>query len=149
MALIFIDHISFFPLLNSQGFPTVRQIPEPATMRRWGNDQKRAWLSNEIDEFLNVFVFKHHQLDEFVAAVEELDTQQRNGFPCRECGEIFRTHPLRVEYVCYLSFHFIKKNTIFFFFIANLKCFVVVNVVNCGKHHACTLYYKLKTAVNK
>ena len=37
-------------------------------------------------------------MNEFVAAVHELETQERSGYPCRECGETFSTHPSRVEY---------------------------------------------------
>ena len=87
--------------------PTVRKLPDSAILKKWGNDQKRVWLSNEIDEFLKVYVFTKtsQQINEFVAAVEELDTQERSGYPCRECGEIFNTHPTRVEYVynCIIS----------------------------------------------
>lgn len=95
-----------------QGMPSVRKLPDTATLKRWGHDQKRDWLNKEINEFLKAYVFTQtsEQLVEFVAAVEELDTQQRHGYPCRECGMLFTTHPTRVKYVVYITLNPINSN---------------------------------------
>lgn len=92
-----------YPFFNIQGEPTLRKLPDKRIMKTWGNEQKRAWLSDEVNEFIRVFVFTQssQEMNEFVAAVHELETQERSGYPCRECGETFSTHPSRVEYVNY------------------------------------------------
>ena len=86
-------------MLFSQGLPTTCQLPDSAVLKKWGNEQKGDWLSKEVVEFLNVCAFIQTSCDvnDFVAAVDELDTQGRNGYPCRECEEVFNNHPARVE----------------------------------------------------
>lgn len=39
------------------------------------------------------------QLTEFVNAVEDLRVLEKTGYPCRECGQIFKFHSIRVKYV--------------------------------------------------
>lgn len=58
---------------------------------------------NSTNEFIKVFIFTQssQEMNEFVAAVYELETQERSGYSCRECGRTFSTHPSRVEYVNY------------------------------------------------
>lgn len=70
-------------------------------MKNRGNENKREWLYSEIDE-LKAYVLTQtsdEEMDTFVSRVNELDTHQRNGYPCRDCGMIFKYHSIRVEYV--------------------------------------------------
>lgn len=81
------------------GQPEIRKLP--GSQFNWTNEQKRAWLSKEIDEFLKEYVYTESasEMEEFVSRVNELDTQRRDGYPCRECGQIFSYHSTGVEYV--------------------------------------------------
>lgn len=58
---------------------------------------------DSTNEFIKVFIFTQssQEMNEFVAAVYELEIQERSGYSCRECGRTFSTHPSRVEYVNY------------------------------------------------
>ena len=84
------------------GKPGIRKLPSSAELKAWSNEQKRAWLFTEIDTFLKAYVFTEtsdEHMDEFVTRVNELDINQRDGYPCRECGMLFKYHSTRVEYV--------------------------------------------------
>ena len=88
-------------IITFLGNPVIRKLPG-CEMKSWGNENKREWLYSEIDEFLKAYVLtqtSHEEMDTFVSRVNELDTHQRNGYPCRDCGMIFKYHSIRVEYV--------------------------------------------------
>ena len=82
----------------------IQKLPSCEELKNWSNEKKRIWLSGEIDTFLKAFVFTQtsdEHMDEFVTGVNELDTNQRDGYPCRECGMLFKYHSTRVEYVMF------------------------------------------------
>ena len=82
------------------GNPVIRKLP--GCMKNWSNEKKREWLCSEIDEFLKVYVLTQtsdEEIEAFVSHVNELEIHQRNGYPCRDCGMIFKYHSVRVEYV--------------------------------------------------
>ena len=64
----------------------IRKLPRSEELKNWSNEQKRAWLSSEIDTFLKAYVFtqtSNEHMDEFLTGINELDTNQRDGYPCR------------------------------------------------------------------
>ena len=84
------------------GTPGIRKLPSSAELKNWSNEQKRAWLSSKINTLLKACVFTEtsdEHMDEFVTRVNELATYQRDGYPCRECGMLFKYHSTRAEYV--------------------------------------------------
>lgn len=68
-------------MLFSQGLPTTCQLSDSAVLKKWGNERKSDWLSKEVVEFLNVSVFIQTSCDvnEFVAAVDELECEKRKS----------------------------------------------------------------------
>lgn len=88
-------------IITFLGNPVIRKLPG-CEMNSWGNENKREWLYSEIYEFLKAYVLTQtsdEEMDTFVSRVNELDTHQQNGYPCRDCGMIFKYHSIRVEYV--------------------------------------------------
>ena len=86
------------------GKPVIRKLPSSGELKNWDNEQKRAWLSSEIDTFLKAYVFTQtsdEYMDKFVTGVSELDTNRRDGYPCRECGMLFNYQSTRVKYVIF------------------------------------------------
>ena len=82
------------------GKPVIQKLPRSEELKNWSNEQKRAWLSTKIDTFIKAYVFTQtsdEHMDEFVTEIDELDTNQRDGYPCRECGMLFKYHSTRVE----------------------------------------------------
>ena len=60
-------------------------------------------MYSEIRLFLEEYVFLHKtQLTEFVNAVEDLRMLDKTGYPCRECGQTFKFHFIRVKYVLFM-----------------------------------------------
>lgn len=45
-------------------------------------------------------------MDEFVTRVSELNINQRDGYPYRECGMLFKYHSTRAEYASFFKINF-------------------------------------------
>lgn len=86
--------------------PQERAIPDEVILSQWSEDKKRRWLSNEIKVFLEEYVSQQtsKKLDELAVEVNELDELERNGYPCRECGQKFKYHSTRVKYASHSIF---------------------------------------------
>lgn len=61
--------------------------------------KKKRWLSGEIKTFLEQYVFQHtsEKLQALSVEVSQLDELDRNGYPCRHCGQRFKYHSTRVK----------------------------------------------------
>lgn len=78
------------------GNPTTRPVP---AVKNWSTKQRQEWTYSEICLFLEEYVFLHKtQLTEFVNAVEDLRVLEKTGYPCRECGQMFKFHSIRVNH---------------------------------------------------
>ena len=89
-----------------KGTPMTRVLPDDAILSGWSVMQKQEWLSNEIEGFLQTYVvqFTTDKLEALATSVSDLDELERNGYPCRECGQKFKYHSTRVKYVIYFLF---------------------------------------------
>ena len=84
--------------------------PEQFTIpRHWkSKEEKKEWFFDHINEYLDQFVFDSTQLTDVAEQVQRLETNEKEGYPCRKpgCDQTCEFHSGRVRSKFFL-FHFI------------------------------------------